>query len=157
MAAPSKKAIRAELASRLDEIERRLQTQTASERSDLIEELIEDFFVGSRRSLGKWARITGQSSQIDTGYIAQHLASLVLQVPGQGFKGKGLDLRDGSEVKSASIIDGRDRPRWNHNLGTLEADTKRREKGQSTTGETYLTSTPWMFYLPFQGLLAVWW
>ena len=40
---------------------------------------------------------------------------------GQGFRGKGLDLLDGSEVKSAAIISGVDRPKvepQHGNLGT---------------------------------------
>jgi hypothetical protein len=37
--------------------------------------------------------MTGQSALIETGYIAQHLASLLLAIPGQGFRGKGIDMR----------------------------------------------------------------
>jgi hypothetical protein len=35
---------------------------------------------------------------------------------GSGTRGKGLDLDDGSEVKSAYNIDGIDRSRWNHSF-----------------------------------------
>ena len=133
----------------LEEIERRLRTLSANERQALIEELIADFFVDARATLVKWSEVTGQSAQIDTGYIAQHLASLVLQTPGQGFKGKGVDLLGGSEVKSASIVSGVDRPRWNHNLGTAADDRKRAAKGTKTKGFVYLNETPFVFYVLF--------
>ncbi len=68
--------------------------------------------------MSKWAAITGQSSQLDSGYIAQHLISLLTGKRGSGWRGKGLDLEDGSEVKSASNVDGVDVPRWNHNLSS---------------------------------------
>lgn len=69
---------------------KRLGALDGRQRTALIELLIEDFFVGSRRTLAKWSTLTGQSAQIDTGYIAQHMASVTLGIPGQGFKGKGL-------------------------------------------------------------------
>lgn len=119
-----------------------------SDRRRLLEDLFVDFFVHQWKVLLKWAALTGQSSQVDTGYIAQHVASILLAEPGQGFRGKGLDLLDGSEVKSAAIISGVDRPRWNHNMGTLAQDAKRREEGKPTMWEEYLTS-PNIFYLLF--------
>ena len=76
------------------------------------------------------------------------MASILLAEPGQGFKGKGLDLMDGSEVKSAAIISGVDRPRWNHNMGTLAQDAKRVKAGKSTTSSEYL-ALPNVFYLLF--------
>ncbi|MGH3850826.1 MAG: MamI family restriction endonuclease, partial [Pseudonocardiaceae bacterium] len=72
----------------------------------------------------------------------------VLGEPGQGFKGKGLDLLDGTEVKSAAILSGVDRPRWNHNLGTIAQDKKRKDKGLPTISDEYLAS-PTVFYLLF--------
>jgi len=71
-----------------------------------------------RVKLSYWSTITAQSSQIDTGYIAQHLVSLQTQIAGQGMRGKGDDLSDGSEVKSANFLDSLDKkgataPRWN--------------------------------------------
>jgi MamI restriction endonuclease len=133
----------------LREIETRLRALSSDERRSRIEELITDFFVDARATLVKWSQVTGQSAQIDTGYIAQHLASLVLQIPGQGFKGKGVDLGDGSEVKSASIVSGIDRPRWNHNMGTSADDRKREAKGTKTKGFVYLNETPFVFYVLF--------
>jgi hypothetical protein len=118
------------------------------ERVRLLETLLEDFFVTQRSTLLKWAALTGQSAQIDTGYIAQHVASIVLSEPGQGFKGKGVDLADGSEVKSAAILSGIDRPRWNHNLGTPADDQARAKKGLEPTWAAYLNA-PVVFYLLF--------
>lgn len=120
----------------------------ASDRQVLLEHLFEDFFVTQRATLLKWAALTGQSAQVDTGYIAQHVASIVLAEPGQGFKGKGLDLADGSEVKSAAILSGVDRPRWNHNMGTPSGDDQRRLRGLEPQWQSYL-SAPYVFYLLF--------
>lgn len=114
----------------------------------LVETLFEDFFVTQRSTLLKWAALTGQSAQIDTGYIAQHVASIVLAEPGQGFKGKGVDLADGSEVKSAAILSGIDRPRWNHNLGKPADDEARVKRGLEPTWVAYLNA-PVVFYLLF--------
>lgn len=144
----AKRAIREELAERGEQIRASLEQLTADERKGLIERLIHDFFVTARLTLLQWAERTGQSAQIDTGYIAQHLASLLLSEPGQGFRGKGLDLADGSEVKSASIVSGVDRPRWNHNLGKPSDDDSRRERGLPTAWEVYLAS-PTIVYVLF--------
>ena len=138
----------AALGTRLDAIKARLGALSIEERKELIEELIFDFFLTTRGTLVKWGGITGQSAQIDTGYIAQHLASLVLRIPGQGFKGKGLDLRDESEVKSAASVSGVDKPRWNHNMGKVSEDEERRAKGLPTKSEQYLAA-PWLFYVLF--------
>lgn len=79
-------------------------------------DLIKELFVDQRRVMSRWSKITGQSPQLDSGYIAQHLISLLTGKRGSGWRGKGLDLDDGSEVKCASNVDGIDVPRWNHNL-----------------------------------------
>lgn len=84
----------------------------------LAKKLLEEQVVNQREKLSLWSTITAQSSQIDTGYIAQHLVSLQTQIPGQGMRGKGDDLSDGSEVKSANFLDSLDKrgaiaPRWN--------------------------------------------
>lgn len=138
------KLIRAQTEARLA----RLGELDGRQRTALIELLIEDFFVTLRRTLAKWATLTGQSAQIDTGYIAQHMASVTLGIPGQGFKGKGLDLVDESEVKSAALLGGVDRPRWNHDLGTLASDTDRERRGLPPKWASYLTS-PHVFYVLF--------
>ncbi len=80
--------------------------------------LLQEMLLDHRKVMAKWAAMTGQSSQLDSGYIAQHLISLLTGKRGSGWRGKGLDLEDGSEVKSASSVDGVDVPRWNHNFST---------------------------------------
>lgn len=80
----------------------------------LIALLLKELFLDQRRTLLKWAQITEQSAQLDSGYIAQHLVSLITGTPGVWRRGKGLDLSDGSEVKCANSVDGIDVPRWNH-------------------------------------------
>lgn len=123
-----------------------LANLTSSQRVELLEQLFEEFFVDQHLTLQKWAALTGQSAQVDTGYIAQFVASICLGIPGQGFRGKGDDLIDGSEVKAAANTSGVDRPRWNHNLGTPSDDDKRRARGLPTASEQYLSS-PYLFYL----------
>lgn len=138
-----------EALGRAAEFRRELLGQlSAGDRVRLLEDLFVDFFVVQWRVLLKWAALTGQSSQVDTGYIAQHVASILLAEPGQGFRGKGLDLLDGTEVKSAAIVSGVDRPRWNHNMGTLAQDANRITAGKPTTSHAYLAS-PSVFYLLF--------
>ena len=102
-----------------------LTSLSRSERIDLSRHLIQEQVLNQRELLNKWSTITAQSSQIDTGYIAQHLVSLQTQIPGQGMRGKGDDLSDGSEVKSANFLDSLDKkgasaPRWNFTAGTVE-------------------------------------
>lgn len=82
--------------------------------------LIKEMFVDYRKIMLKWKNITGQTSQLDAGYIAQHLISLLADKKGSGFRGKGIDLEDGSEIKSACSIDGIDVPRWNHSFRKME-------------------------------------
>lgn len=87
---------------------------------NLAANLLQEIFLDYRQVMSKWAAITRQSSQLDSGYIAQHLISLLTGKRGSGWRGKGLDLEDGSEVKSASSVDGVDVPRWNHNISAPE-------------------------------------
>ncbi|MFC8021772.1 MamI family restriction endonuclease [[Kitasatospora] papulosa] len=123
-----------------------LRKLTHDQRKKLLEELFIDFFANQHLTLQKWAALTGQTAQVDTGYIAQFVASIVLQEPGQGFRGKGDDLTDGSEVKSAANISGVDRPRWNHNLGSLADDAVQIENGREERWKKYLSS-PYLFYV----------
>lgn len=95
-----------------------LKLLSKEQRIELCKRLIEEQIVKQRDELSHWSTLTAQSGMIDTGYISQHLVSLCKQIPGQGMRGKGLDLIDGSEVKSANFIDSKDRkgatePRWN--------------------------------------------
>lgn len=123
-----------------------LSPLTTDQKTHLLEQLFIDLFGQAHVTLQKWGALTGQSAQVDTGYIAQFVASIVMGEPGQGFRGKGDDLADGSEVKSAANISGVDRPRWNHNMGKLADDPKRRARGLPTNSEVYLAS-PHLFYL----------
>ncbi|MDO3683474.1 MamI family restriction endonuclease [Micromonospora sp. C28ISP2-4] len=123
-----------------------LRSLSRGQQQKLLEDLFIDFFANQHTTLQKWAALTGQSAQVDTGYIAQFVASIVLKEPGQGFRGKGDDLADGSEVKSAANISGVDRPRWNHNLGKPSDDAKRAAKGELPVWQEYLNA-PAFFYL----------
>ncbi len=95
-----------------------LRNLSYDDRKLLAQRLLEQQVLAQRSLLSGWSIITAQSSQIDTGYIAQHLVSLQTQIAGQGMRGKGDDLSDGSEVKSANFLDSLDKkgataPRWN--------------------------------------------
>ena len=95
-----------------------LKLFSEEERVFLCKKLLIEQVSDQRKRLNKWGIITAQSSQIDTGYIAQHLVSLRTQIAGQGMRGKGDDLSDGSEIKSANFLDSLDKkgataPRWN--------------------------------------------
>lgn len=141
-----KKSVQAALEAGIKVRRAILSQLSVGQRSALLESLFADFFGDQHVLMQKWAALTGQSAQVDTGYISQFVASIVLQIPGQGFRGKGDDLTDGSEVKAAANISGVDRPRWNHNLGTVAQDAIRRKEKKPTTGEQYL-SVPFVFYL----------
>ena len=95
-----------------------LKLLSKAQRKELAKALIEEQVVKQRALLSHWSTLTAQSSMIDTGYIAQHLVSLQTQIAGQGMRGKGDDLWDGSEVKAANFLDSLDKagataPRWN--------------------------------------------
>lgn len=88
------------------------------DRKYLIMKLLQEQVIDQRKKLSFWGATTSQSSQIDTGYIAQHLISLITKIPGQGMRGKGDDLIDHSEIKAANFLDSLDKrgavsPRWN--------------------------------------------
>lgn len=102
-----------------------LKILTREQRMQLAKCLIEEQVIRQRSLLSHWSTITAQSSMIDTGYIAQHLVSLQTQIAGQGMRGKGDDLCDGSEVKSANFLDSLDKngataPRWNFTAVTVD-------------------------------------
>jgi hypothetical protein len=91
---------------------------TTEERRDLALRLLDEQIVEARKRLHFWRSLTHQPAQVDSGYISQHLVSLITHLRGQGFRGKGLDLEDGSEIKSANFLDSEDArgavaPRWN--------------------------------------------
>ena len=92
--------------------------QDRQTRLALSKQFIESVIFNQYRQLVSWNSVTGQSSQIDSGYLGQQLVSIITGIPGCGNRGKGKDLEDGSEVKTASTLSGVDIPRWNNNLKT---------------------------------------
>lgn len=102
-----------------------LRCLSRTQRIQLAKSLIQEQIVDQKNMLSHWSLLTAQSSMIDTGYIAQHLVSLQTQIAGQGMRGKGDDLCDGSEVKGANFIDSLDKngataPRWNFNSVSID-------------------------------------
>ena len=102
-----------------------LSILSLEDRKNLSLELLNEQVIKQRSMLTHWSVITGQSAQIDTGYVAQHLASLVTQISGQAMRGKGVDLIDASEIKAANFLDSLDKkgataPRWNFTAVTKE-------------------------------------
>lgn len=100
--------------------------QNEKTRIALSKQFIESVILDQYRQLVAWQTVTSQSSQIDSGYLGQHLVSLLTGIPGRGMggRGKGEDLEDGSEVKAASTLSGVDKPRWNNNIGSSATRTK---------------------------------
>jgi len=105
-----------------------LNELTSSNREILAKKFLEEVILPQWMQLQKWNNLTVQTSQIDFGYLAQHLISLLTGIPGNGQRGKGDDLSDGSEVKSASCLDADDTPRWNgvncHKKTRVDIDAK---------------------------------
>lgn len=102
-----------------------LSILSSDDRKNLALELLNEQVIKQRSKLTHWSVITGQSAQIDTGYVAQHLASLITQVSGQAMRGKGVDLIDASEIKAANFLDSLDKkgataPRWNFTAVTKD-------------------------------------
>jgi hypothetical protein len=85
-------------------------------RAALAKSFIENVVLAQYRQLTGWQKVTQQTSQLDSGYLGQHLVSLISGIPGRGpgSRGKGYDLVDGSEIKVASSLGAIDVPRWNH-------------------------------------------
>lgn len=95
------------------------------ERLELAVKLLQEQVIDQRERLHFWRDLTNQSAQIDTGYVSQHLVSIITKIPGGGMRGKGDDLSDGSEVKSANFLDSLDKrgaiaPRWNFSSNDVE-------------------------------------
>ena len=70
-----------------------------------VEALLDELFAKPRRAIMKWSAVTGQTAQVRLAYPGQHLASLVTGMRGRGTAARGVDLVDGSEVKSCSRAD----------------------------------------------------
>lgn len=87
-----------------------------STRRALAKSFIENVILAQYHQLTGWQKVTHQTAQLDSGYLGQHLVSLISGTPGRGAgsRGKGHDLVDSSEIKAASALGGIDTPRWNH-------------------------------------------
>lgn len=111
-------------------------------RKALVTSFIENVVLAQYRQLTGWQEVTQQTSQIDSGYLGQHLVSLVSGTLGRGpgSRGKGFDLADGSEIKVASTLGGIDVPRWNHS-----------SFGNSKNVDAYLAN-PHIYFLLFDTL-----
>ncbi len=101
-----------------------LSKLSRNHKRELAVKLLQDLVVDQRNRLHFWKNLTNQAAQIDTGYVAQHLVSLITQIKGSGMRGKGEDLEDLSEIKSANFLDSLDRkgavaPRWNFSSNDL--------------------------------------
>ena len=95
------------------------------EQINLIKLVIENIIVQNKVLMNRLQKITNQPAQLDSGYIGQHLVSIVTKIKGGGFRGKGLDLSDGSEIKTANFLDSLDAhnqvaPRWNFQANSRE-------------------------------------
>jgi hypothetical protein len=102
-----------------------LKSIDEKKRKELIIKLLQEQVLDQREKLHFWRDLTNQAAQIDTGYIAQHLVSLVTSIKGKLMRGKGDDLEDGSEIKSANFLDSLDKrgaiaPRWNFSCNDLD-------------------------------------
>tara|TARA_R110001599_G_scaffold50098_2_gene142289 strand:- start:156 stop:851 length:696 start_codon:yes stop_codon:yes gene_type:complete len=83
------------------------------DREILAKKFVEEVVLPQWKQLSNWNSLTNQTSQLDFGYLSQHLVTILSGIKGNNQRGKGDDLEDGSEVKSASCIDAEDTPRWN--------------------------------------------
>ena len=72
---------------------------------ELVQECIDDLYIGPRDNLYKWSQITQQTVQVRLGYPGEHLATVITGVEGTGSAARGHDLSDGTEVKSCSRAD----------------------------------------------------
>ena len=104
----------------------------------LAKKFVEEVILPQWTQLSSWNSLTKQTSQLDFGYLSQHLVSIISGIEGKNQRGKGDDLADGSEVKSASCVDAEDTPRWNNvNCGAKTVD-------QITE---ILDNTPFLFFV----------
>ncbi len=115
-----------------------LQNLNKDEREILTKKFVEEVILPQWTQLSSWNTITRQTSQLDFGYLSQHLVSLITGIKGNNQRGKGDDLEDGSEVKSASCVDAEDTPRWN-NVNC----------GKKTVAEitAMMDATPFLFFV----------
>lgn len=117
-----------------------LENLDSQDREVLARKFIEEVILKQWDQLGEWKALTNQSDQIDFGYLSQHLVSLLTGISGNGQRGKGDDLNDGSEIKSASCLGATDAPRWNN----VNCGSKTKEELINV-----LSNTPYMFFVLF--------
>lgn len=78
---------------------------TIFDNREKIKQLLCDLVLTPRIKALEWSKITKQTPNIKIGYPGQHLASLITGIEGTRTGARGHDLKDGSEVKSCSLID----------------------------------------------------
>lgn len=115
-----------------------LKDLTAKDRELLTKKLIEEVILPTWKQLTSWNALTSQTAQIDFGYLAQHMVSVIAGIKGTHARGKGLDLEDGSEVKAASCLSAADTPRWNKINGKAVSVAEMKER---------LESMPYFFFV----------
>jgi hypothetical protein len=76
-----------------------------------LKEFLEESLIRHRLFYKKWSEITSQTATLKTGYLGQHLASLITGVKGSFTGARGDDLSDGTEVKTCTRIDQLDKCR----------------------------------------------
>jgi hypothetical protein len=83
-----------------------LEKLSRSERKILVARFLKEMYLQRRKSIFEWARITKQTSLIETRFLGQNLVSLVTGIPGRGTAARVDVLSEGSEVKTcnASIV-----------------------------------------------------
>ena len=111
---------------------------TKGDKEILAKKFVEEVILPQWTQLSSWNKLTNQTSQLDFGYLSQHLVSIVSGISGNDNRGKGDDLADGSEVKAASCVDAVDTPRWNNvNCGARLV----------TEIEAKFTAMPYLFFV----------
>ncbi len=115
-----------------------LKGLNVEQRETIAKKFIEEVILKQWVELQQWHNLTMQTSQIDFGYLSQHLVTILSGIPGKGQRGKGDDLSDGSEVKSASCLSAMDTPRWNNVNCGMKSQKDLKEK---------LNSVPYFFFV----------
>src|SRR5579863_8254605 len=66
----------------------KLEDLSPKERGALALKLLNEQVLEQRLKLRQWRELTHQPAHIDTGYVGQHLVSIVTGLSGEGFRGK---------------------------------------------------------------------
>jgi hypothetical protein len=78
---------------------------TIEDNENKIVEFLHESLISHRMFYRKWSEITNQTATVKSGYLSQHLASLITGVKGSYTGARGDDLLDGTEVKACTRID----------------------------------------------------